>query len=138
MPEPVSRSIGSGFVSPAYPIIANNPAFKIEMIPLDNRMEQKNNAKPNNKEMGEVKIGDMVRGEISGGTKEKTKQAEGRVVAIAQEDETVLTFRVITTDGEEVNLDPTTVSKVDIAPEDFSDPQNEGWMSFSEWKKLNP
>jgi len=136
MPEPVSRSIGSGFASPAYPIIANNPAFKVEMIPLDNRMEQKNSAKPNNKEMGEVKVGDMVKGQISG--KEESKQVQGRVLAIDQENEEVLVFRVLTTDGEEVNLDPTTVAKVDISPEDFSDPQNEGWLNFSDWKKLNP
>jgi hypothetical protein len=136
MPEPVSRSIGSGFASPAYPIIANNPAFKVEMIPLDNRMEQKNGAKPNNKEMGQVKVGDMVKVQISG--EEKAKQVQGRVVAVDQEDETVLAFRVLTTNGEEVNLDPTTVAKVDIRPEDFSDPQNESWLNFSDWKKLNP
>jgi hypothetical protein len=86
--------------------------------------------------MGEVKVGDMVKGQISG--KEESKQVQGRVLAIDQENEEVLVFRVLTMDGEEVNLDPTTVAKVDISPEDFSDPQNEGWLNFSDWKKLNP
>ena len=120
MAEPVSRSIGSGFASPAYPIVANNPAFKVEIIPLANPFEQPNSAKPNNQEMGEIKIGDMIRGEIMGGTSKKNTQVEGRVVAIDQEDETMLMFRVITTDGKEVNVDPTTASKIDGHPEDFA------------------
>jgi len=139
MPEPVSRSIGSGFASPAYPVIANNPAFKVEILPLSNRFEQENDAKPNTKEMGEIKIGDNIRGEISGGTRKKTKQIEGRVVAIDQEDETTLAFRVITKDGDEVNVDPTTASKVDGHPEDFSkdtepsDTYENRIMTFDQW-----
>jgi hypothetical protein len=139
MPEPVSRSIGSGFASPAYPIIANNPAFKVEILPLSNRFEQENNAKPNTKEMGEIKIGDMIRGDVSGGTDTSTEQVEGRVVAIDQEDETVLSFRVVTEDGDEVNIDPTTASKVDGHPEDFADSDQPGdtyenrIMSYDQW-----
>ena len=139
MPEPVSRSIGSGFASPAYPIIANNPAFKVEILPLSNRFEQENKAKPNTKEMGEIKIGDNIRGEVSGGTDQKTKQVEGRVVAIDQEDETTLAFRVVTKDGDEVNVDPTTASKVDGHPEDFAEETEPGdtyenrIMTFDQW-----
>jgi hypothetical protein len=139
MPEPVSRSIGSGFASPAYPVIANNPAFKVEILPLSNRFEQENSAKPNTKEMGEIKVGEMIRGEISGGTDQKTKQVEGRVVAIDQEDETVLSFRVVTKDGDEVNIDPTTASKIDGHPEDFAQEDEPGdtyenrIMNYSQW-----
>ena len=139
MAEPVSRSIGSGFASPAYPIIANNPAFKVEIIPLSNRFEQENNAKPNDKEMGQIKVGERIRGEILGGTKEKTKQVEGRVVAIDQEDQEALSFRIITDDGEEVSVDPTTAAKIDGQPEDFAKEDQPGdtyenkIMNYQQW-----
>lgn len=120
MPEPVSRSIGSGFASPAYPVIANNPAFKVAIIPLDNRMEQSNNAKPDNKEAGKIKTGDMIAGEVMGGSKEKAEHVEGRVVAIDQEDETILAIKIVTTDGKEVKVDPTTATKVNIYLPDFA------------------
>lgn len=139
MPEPVSRSIGSGFASPAYPVIANNPAFKVEILPLSNRFEQENKAKPNTKEMGEIKIGDNIRGEVAGGTDKESKQVEGKVVAIDQEDETTLAFRVVTKDGDEVDVDPTTASKVDGHPEDFAQQDEPGntyenrLMSYDQW-----
>lgn len=139
MPEPVSRSIGSGFASPAYPIIANNPAFKVEIIPLASRFEQENKAKPNDKELGSIKVGDIIRGEISGGTKKKNRSVEGRVIAIDQEDETVLAFRVITKDGDEVNIDPTTAGKITGYPDDFAGQEpksnaNEKFvMTFEQW-----
>jgi hypothetical protein len=139
MAEPVSRSIGSGFASPAYPIIANNPAFKVEIIPLSNRFEQENKAKPNTQEIGEIKVGQMIRGEVLGGTDQKTEQVEGRVVAVDQEDETVLSFRVITKDGDEVNVDPTTASKIDGHPEDFAEETQPGdtyendIMTYEQW-----
>jgi len=139
MAEPVSRSIGSGFASPAYPIIANNPAFKVEIIPLSNRFEQENKAKPNTQEIGEIKVGQMIRGEVLGGTDQKTEQVEGRVVAVDQENETVLSFRVITKDGDEVNVDPTTASKIDGHPEDFAEETQPGdtyendIMTYEQW-----
>jgi hypothetical protein len=139
MPEPVSRSIGSGFASPVYPVIANNPAFKVQIIPLANKFEQPNDAKPNTQEVGEIKVGDMIRGEISSGTQEKSKQVEGRVVAVDQEDETTIAFRVVTVDGEEVNVDPTTASKIDGHPEDFAKETQPGstyekrMLTYQEW-----
>ena len=143
MPEAVSRSIGSGFASPAYPIIANNPAFKVEIIPLGNSLEQPNSAKPNTKEMGMIKVGDMIRGEILGGGEENKESIDGRVVAIDNQDDTVLSFRVVTTKGKEENVDPTTAIKIDAHPEDFSkEPGNtyenkildyQSWLKESEY-----
>ena len=139
MPEAIGRSIGSGFASPAYPVVANNPAFKVEIIPLDNRLEQSNNAKSNAGELEEIKVGENIRGEIMRGTNKKGKTVEGKVVAIDQDDETVLAFRVVTKDGEEVNIDPTTASKVDGHPEDFANQDEPGntyenrIMNYSQW-----
>jgi hypothetical protein len=139
MPEAVGRSIGSGFASPAYPVVANNPAFKVEIIPLDNRLEQSNNAKSNAGELEEIKVGENIRGEIMHGTKSKGKSVEGKVVSIDQDGETVLAFRVVTKDGEEVNIDPTTASKVDGHPEDFAQQDEPGntyenrILSYSQW-----
>ena len=82
MPEAIGRSIGSGFASPAYPVVANNPAFKVEIIPLDNRLEQSNNAKSNAGELEEIKVGENIRGEIMRGTNKKGKTVEGKVVDV--------------------------------------------------------
>ena len=139
MPEPVSRSIGSGFASPVYPVISNNPALKVEIIPLGNNFEQPNSAKPNTQEVGEIKVGDMIRGEIAGGTKEETKQIEGRVIGIDQQDQEVFAFRVVTVNGEEVNVDPTTASKIDGHPDDFAKETQPGStyerriLSYQDW-----
>jgi hypothetical protein len=81
----------------------------------------------------------MIRGEVLGGTDQKTEQVEGRVVAVDQEDETVLSFRVITKDGDEVNVDPTTASKIDGHPEDFAEETQPGdtyendIMTYEQW-----
>ena len=139
MPETVGRSMGSGFASPAYPVVSNNPAFKVEIIPLDNRFEQKNNAKSNAGEMEEIKVGENIRGEIMHGTKKKGDTVEGKVVSIDKDDDTVLAFRIVTKDGEEVNIDPTTASKVDGHPEDFAKQDEPGntyenrIMNFNQW-----
>jgi len=116
--EPGSRNITAGGSSPYVPLITNNPAFKVAIIPMDGSLEQKPRSKDGRKEIESIKIGDVVRGEEVSRTRKRGKQALGRVLQVNMEDGGVVSYKVITQRGKEVLLDPTTVTKIDVNGED--------------------
>jgi hypothetical protein len=145
MPITISnRSVGSGNGSLMVPLVANNPAFKVEILPVDGRLEQKPFAKDGTKQIESIKVGNTVRGQI---VSTKT-DVRGRVLQINQANGQIVSYKVLTDDGEEVLLDPTTTVKyIDHGQEDsvvggnpnVSSPYNESRriLNYSEWLAEN-
>jgi hypothetical protein len=128
------------------PIIANNPAFKVNIVPIDGRLEQKPGAKDGAAEQAAIKVGDTIKGEVLSQTREHGEHVVGKVVAIDQDNDQIIGFRVVTTDGEEVTIDPTTAQKAytngESTPNRYMEPDMdkqvdfvafESMMSYSEW-----
>jgi len=108
MPIAISnRSISNGNGSLMVPLVANNPAFKVEILPVDGRLEQKPFAKDGSNEVNAIKVGNQVRGHIVNGGDE----VKGRVLQINRQNGQVVSYKVLTTGGEEVLLDPSTTDK---------------------------
>lgn len=100
-----AKSSGNQFT----PIVTNNGAFNVKIVPLDGGMEEKPNQKVDAQAKTEIKVGDMISGE-----EVKTeKKAIGKVVAIDIEDGHKVGFKILDDEGKEVVLDPSTVSKHD-------------------------
>jgi hypothetical protein len=118
--EPGSRNIVAGGASPYIPLITNNPAFKVAIIPMDGALEQKPRQKSGRAEIEKVKIGDIVRGEEVSGTRKRGKQVLGRVLQVNLQDGGIVSYKIITQRGKEVLLDPSTVTKIDVNGEDPS------------------
>lgn len=116
--QPGSRNITAGGASPYIPLITNNPAFKVQIIPMDGALEEKPRQKSGREELEAIKIGDIVRGEELSKTKKRGKQALGRVLQVNMEDGAVVSYKVITQRGKEIHMDPTTVTKIDVNGED--------------------
>jgi hypothetical protein len=108
MPVAISnRNIGSGNGSLMVPIVANNPAFKVEILPVDGRLEQKPFAKDGSSTINAIKIGDGVRGDVVN----SKETVEGKVLQINRQNGEIVSYKVLTADGDEVLLDPTTTDK---------------------------
>lgn len=118
--EPGSRNIVAGGASPYIPLVTNNPAFQVEIIPMDGTLEEKPRQKDGRKEIESIKIGDIVRGEEVSRTRKRGKQVLGRVLQVNMEDGGVVSYKIITQRGKEVLLDPTTATKIDVNGEDPS------------------
>lgn len=128
------------------PIIANNPAFKVNIVPIDGRLEQKPGAGDSTAQQVAIKVGDTIKGEMLSQTREHGEQVIGKVVAIDKDNDQILGFVVITTKGEEVTIDPTTAQKAytngETSPGRYMEPDMdkqvdfvafEGLMSYSQW-----
>ena len=139
-----SRNITAGGASPYIPMITNNPAFQVEIVPLDGRMEQKPNQKNDAAQQNAVQIGDTVRGEILSKGKVRGKNVIGKVLAIETDSGSFTGYKIIDQRGQEVVLDPTTVTKSNVHGEDPipSAPQTKlesytpkkGVMLYEEWR----
>ena len=115
MPITISnRNVGSGNGSLMTPILANNPAFKVEILPVDGRLEQKPFAKDGSREIEAVKVGDAVQGQIVN-SKDTVK---GKVLQINRQNGEIVSYKVLDKDGEDVLLDPTTVTRYSDHGED--------------------
>ena len=108
MPVTISnRNVGSGNGSLMVPLVANNPAFKVEILPVDGRLEQKPFAKDGTREIESIKVGDLVRGEIVN----SSKNVKGKVLQINRQNGEIVSYKILDEDGEEALLDPTTAQK---------------------------
>jgi len=113
-----SRNITSGGASPYIPLITNNPAFQVEIVPLDGRMEQKPNQKSDAAQQNAVQVGDTVRGEILSKGAVRGKNVMGKVLAVETDGGSITGYKIIDQRGREVVLDPTTVTKSNVHGED--------------------
>ena len=100
-----AKSSGNQFT----PIVTNNGAFNVKIVPLDGGMEEKPNQKVDAQAKTKIKVGDTLSGEE---VKTEIKNI-GKVVAIETEDNHIVGFKILNDEGEEVILDPSTVSKHD-------------------------
>ena len=102
MPLTGHRSSGNQFT----PIVTNNNAFSVKIVPLDGKMEEVPN-KDVEQSKDKLKVGDMISGE-----EVKTeKKTIGKIVAIQTDDNHVVGYKVLNKDGEEVIIDPSTAVK---------------------------
>jgi len=108
------RNISAGSQSPAVPLITNNPAFSVRIVPLDGRMEQRPNQTNDGGSPQKIRIGDTVRGEIASKTKKRGASVIGRVLQVELERNQIVAVKVMTQRGTEVFLDPTTTEKMDL------------------------
>ena len=137
-----SRNIIAGGSSPYIPLITNNPAFQVEIIPLDGRLEQKPNQKNDTQQQLAIKIGDTIRGEVTSNTRKVGEKVLGRVLQIQQEDGEIVGYKVITKRGKEVMVDPTTTTKIQVHGESLPGSPNTNAnfesrvMLFEEWKAI--
>jgi hypothetical protein len=135
-----SRNITAGATSPYIPLITNNPAFQVSIVPLDGRMEQKPNQKDDTRKQQEIKIGDTIRAEVVSKTKKKGEKVTGRVLQVEMTDGAATAFKIITQRGKEVLVDPTTASKIEVHGEPIPGGINTGTtlehrtLLFEEWK----
>ena len=116
--DPGSRNIAAGGASPYIPWITNNPAFQVQIVPLDGGLEQKPNQKDDKSTQDAVKIGDVIRGEEVSRTKKRGKNVLGRVLQVEMKGGEIVSYKIITQRGEEVLIDPTTATKIDLNGED--------------------
>lgn len=108
MPITISnRNIGSGNGSLMTPLIQNNPTFKVEILPVDGRLEQKPFAKDGSGEINSIKVGNSISGKIVN----SDTAVEGKVLQINRQNNEVVSYKILTKDGEEVLVDPTTADK---------------------------
>ena len=113
-----SRNIVAGGSSPYIPLITNNPAFQVKIVPLDGRMEQKPNQKGDADQQKAVQVGDTVRGEELSKGRIRGKNVIGRVIAIETDAGSITGYKIIDQRGHDVILDPTTTTKIDLNGED--------------------
>jgi hypothetical protein len=105
------RSVNTGNLSPMIPIVANNPAFKVRIVPVDGRMEQKPNALPDRDQQEAINIGDYISGEEVSKTRKNGRAAAGKVVQVLKNNENIYAYKILDADGKEVLIDPTTAAK---------------------------
>jgi hypothetical protein len=89
------------------PLVQNNPAFSVAILPVDGRLEQKPGAKDGTSEINAIKVGDAVKGDIVN----SKDSVEGKVLQINRANSEVASYKILTKDGEEVLIDPTTAEK---------------------------
>jgi hypothetical protein len=107
------RSISTGNLSPMIPVVANNPAFKVAILPVDGRFEQPNGVTDDREQQTSIKIGDYITGEVSSGTKLKGKAAGGQVVQVLKNNQEIVGYKIIDANGKDAIIDPTSAVKAD-------------------------
>jgi hypothetical protein len=96
------------------PIVANNPAFKVKIIPVDGRFEQKPNAQSDAAQQEAIGVGDYISGEEVSKTKKRGRTAAGKVLQVLKNNEDVYAYKILDSKGKEVLIDPTTATKEDM------------------------
>jgi hypothetical protein len=127
------RSISTGNLSPMIPIVTNNPAFQVKILPVDGRNEEKAGLqKPDDKEQAAVKIGDYIAGEVVSDTKKKGKKVAGKVTQVLKNNQDIYGYKILDTEGKEVVIDPTTVVIQD--PNGHQGDANESYvLTYENW-----
>lgn len=117
MPITISnRNVGSGNGSLMVPLVANNPAFKVAILPVDGRLEQVPSAKDGSNEINAIRVGNEIQGEVVNGG----KKVSGKVLQINRQNNEIVSYKIIDKDGEEVMVDPTTAVKSDTHGEEVA------------------
>ena len=107
-----NRSYNSAGNSLLTPIITNNPAFSVQIIPVDGRLEQKPNVKSGDAQFMAIKIGDIIRGKEMSGSDQTTPDIIGRVTHIEEDSNgEILHYVVLSKEGKEVDIDPSTAQE---------------------------
>jgi hypothetical protein len=141
-----SRNLVAGNNSPYIPLVTDNPAFKVAIIPVDGRFEEKPNAKDDRRQQEEIKIGDTIRGEILSGTAKKGKLVLGKVLQVERAGGEITSYKIITQRGKELEVDPTSAYRLDIHATSNNGDVNTNpptmfresrVMLFEEWKQVN-
>lgn len=109
-----NRNITAGGSSPYIPLITNNPAFQVEIIPLDGRLEQKPSHTDDKKQQDAIKISDTVRGEVVSKAEKRGERVMGKVLAINVDNGSITGYKVMTVRGKEALVDPSTAVKIDL------------------------
>lgn len=130
------RNINTGNLSPMMPIVNDNPAFKVAIIPVDGRMEQKPGAKPDSAQQASIKIGDYIAGETVRDGREKGRKVAGKVLNVLKNGQDIYAYKILDADGEEVLVDPTTVAKENKNGQD-EDLVEKHVLSFNDWLSEN-
>ena len=133
------RSINTGNGSPMIPIVANNPAFKVAIVPVDGSMEEKPRAKPDTAEQDAIKIGDYIYGETVSDTREKGEDVSGKVLVVLQSGQEISGYKILDKNGKEVIVDPTTAVR-DNHNGQMDDVVERHVLSYENWlteSKLN-
>ena len=108
------RSINTGNLSPMVPIVANNPAFKVAIVPIDGRYEEKAGLQKSDRaEQDAVKIGDYIAGEVASDTKKRGKKVAGKFLQVLKNNQDIYGYKILDGTGNEVVVDPTTAVKQD-------------------------
>ncbi len=105
------RSVNTGNGGNQIPIVGNNPAFKVQILPMTGALEQKPRGQSDKAEQEAIKIGDYIYGETVSGTREKGEEAAGKVLLVIQAGQEVSGYKILDKDGKEVVIDPTTAVK---------------------------
>lgn len=105
------RSINTGNLSPMIPIVANNPAFTVKIIPVDGRFEQKPNQKQDAQQQLAIKIGDYIRGEELSKTRKDGRLVAGKVLQVLKNNQDIYAYKILDSKGKEVLVDPSTAGK---------------------------
>jgi len=116
--NPNSRNITAGGSSPYIPLITNNPAFQVAIVPLNGAMEQKPNQKDDSAQQQSIKVGNTIRGnEVRTGEEEENK-CIGKVIAIIQDEGSVTGYKILDQHGKEIIIDPSTATQIELNGED--------------------
>ena len=109
-----SRNVAAGGASPYIPLITNNPAFQVEIVPLDGRLEQKPGARPAAQDATSIGVGDTIKGNEVTQTRDKGENVMGRVVTVLTDNGNITGYKILSAKGKEVVVDPSSATKVNL------------------------
>lgn len=102
--------MSTGNLSPVVPIVTNNPAFTVKIMPLDGRMEQQSSPQQDTTQ-DDIKIGDWISGEELSNMQKSGNKKSGKILIINKSNQEIISYKILTKNGEEVLIDPTTAIK---------------------------
>lgn len=109
-----SRSISAGNNTPFIPLVTDNPSFKVAIIPVDGRNEEKPNPLDGSEQILAIKIGDTIKGDILNGNSKKTSRVIGKVLEIQRSNGAISAYKVLNQRGDDVLVDPSTAVKIEL------------------------
>ena len=116
--NPNSRNITAGGSSPYIPLITNNPAFQVAIVPLNGAMEQKPNQKDDSGQQAAIAVGNTIRGNEVRTGEDEGNRCIGKVIAIIEDGGSITGYKILGQNGKEVIIDPSTAVKVQLNGDD--------------------
>jgi hypothetical protein len=89
------------------PLVANNPAFKVQILPVDGRLEQQPFAKNGSAEINSIKVGDSIKGDVIN----SDVSIVGKVLQINRQNGEIVSYKILSDDGKNELVDPTSALK---------------------------